>query len=125
MMNRSAAVLLTLLLLSVSLVYSNHFQNSFHFDDWHTITGNPYVRSLANVPRFFTDANTFSTLPANRGYRPLLSTTLAVDYWLAGGYKPSVFHVSTFVWFLLQLVLMYFLFRALDSCFSRLSRKAR
>jgi tetratricopeptide (TPR) repeat protein len=110
---RSTALLLGLLLLSVLLVYSNHFENSFHFDDWHTITNNPFVRSLANVPRFFTDANTFSTLPANRGYRPLLSTSLAFDYWLTGGYKPFVFHLSTFLWFLVQLVVMYFLFIAM------------
>jgi len=108
----SSFILLVLILLAVGLAYSNHFQNSFHFDDWHTITGNPYIRSLTNVPRFFTDADTFSTLPANRGYRPLLSTTLAFDYWLGGGYKLFFFHLSTFLWFLVQLVLMYFLFTA-------------
>ncbi|MEO8128213.1 MAG: tetratricopeptide repeat protein, partial [Bryobacteraceae bacterium] len=108
-----SALSLSLLLVSVTLVYSNHFWNSFHFDDWHTITSNPALRSLGHVPRFFTDAETFSTLPANRAYRPLLSTTLAFDYWLAGGYKPFVFQSSTFLWFLLQLILMYLLFTAL------------
>jgi protein O-mannosyl-transferase len=107
---RRTAILLPLLLFSVLLAYSNHFENSFHFDDWHTITGNPYVRSLSNVPRFFTDATTFSTLPENRTYRPLLSTSIAADYWLAGGYKLFVFHLSTFLWFLVQLIVMYLLF---------------
>src|SRR3954467_187670 len=98
----STLILLSLILLAVGLVYSNHFQNSFHFDDWHTITGNPYIRSMTYVPRFFTDATTFSTLPANRGYRPLLSTSLAFDYWLGDGLKLWVFHLSTFLWFLVQ-----------------------
>ena len=93
--------------------YSNHFRNGFHFDDFHTITDNPYVHDLRNIPRFFTDARTFSTLPDHQAYRPLVSASLAVDYWLAKGANPFWFHVSTFVWYLLQLVLMYFLYAAI------------
>ena len=46
------AVTLSIVLLAA---YSNHFQNSFHFDDLHTITDNPAIRSLANVPGFTAD----------------------------------------------------------------------
>ena len=95
---------------AVLLAYSNHFQNEFHFDDFHTVTGNPSIRSIRNVPGFFVDARSFSTLPANQSYRPVVSTTLALDYWLAGGLKPFYFHLSTFLWFLLQLALMFSLF---------------
>jgi len=105
------APILAALLLAVLLAYSNHFQNDFHFDDFHTITNNPWIRSLHNIPRFFTDAETGSTLPANRAWRPLVTTSLAIDYWLGGGLKPFWFHLSTFVWFLAQIVLMFFLFR--------------
>jgi tetratricopeptide (TPR) repeat protein len=98
-------------LLAIALSYSNHFQNQFHFDDSHTVEQNVWIRSLANIPKFFTDATTFSTLPANRSWRPLVSTSLAVDYWLGGGLKPLWFHISTFFWFLVQLVLMFVLFR--------------
>jgi hypothetical protein len=45
----------SLVLASVCVVYLGHFQNGFHFDDIHTITGNPYIRDLHNVPKFFTD----------------------------------------------------------------------
>jgi tetratricopeptide (TPR) repeat protein len=100
-------------LCAVALTYSNHFRNDFHFDDFHTITENVYVRDLTNVPRFFSDATSSSTLPANRAWRPIVSTSLAVDYWLGGGYKPLYFHLSTFVWFLVQLLLMYALFAAI------------
>jgi tetratricopeptide (TPR) repeat protein len=90
--------------------YWNHFHNSFHFDDFHTITQNPAIRSLANVPRFFTDSRTFSVLPANRTYRPIVSASLALDYRFGGGLDPLWFHISTFSWYAVQLALMYLLF---------------
>ena len=105
------ALILAALLLAVSLAYSNHFGNDFHFDDFHTVTNNPWIRSLRNIPRFFTDAETSSTLPANRAWRPLVTSSLAIDYWLGGGLKALWFHLSTFMWFLVQIILMFFLFR--------------
>lgn len=98
------------LLLAVLVAYSNHFGNGFHFDDGHALVENPAVRSLANVPHFFTDATTFSHEPAGRSYRPLLSASLALDYALGGGLKPFWFHLSTFFWFAVQLILMFTLF---------------
>ena len=111
---RNAARLIPglLVLCAVALTYSNHFYNGFEFDDFHTITDNVYVRNLANIPKFFTDPDTSSVLPSNRGWRPLVTTSLALDYWLGGGYKPFYFHLSTFFWFLAQLVFMYWLFLA-------------
>ena len=97
----------------VCAAYANHFRNSFQFDDAHAIVDNPSIRSLANVPRFFTDASTFSVLPANQAWRPLVSTSLALDYWFAGGLRPFAFHLSTFFWYLVQLSLMFFLFERL------------
>jgi tetratricopeptide (TPR) repeat protein len=100
-------------LLAISAVYINHFENGFHFDDAHTVVENPAIRSLSNIPRFFTDATTFSVLPANRTYRPLVSASLALDYTLGGGLKPLYFHLTIFLLFLAQIVCMYFLFVAL------------
>ena len=102
-----------LALLAVCLTYANSFQNSFHFDDFHTITDNPAVRSLRNIPRFFTDAATFSVLPSNRTYRPVVSTSLALDYAFGRGYGPLPFHISTFCWFLVLLWLLFRLYRTL------------
>jgi len=86
--------------------YSNHFGNGFHFDDQHAIVDNPAIRSVANVPRFFSDARTFSHNPPSQSYRPLVTTSLALDYWLGGGLKLFWFHLSTFVWFVVQLLVM-------------------
>jgi protein O-mannosyl-transferase len=111
-MFRKKTILLFLLLLLVTLVYSNHFGNGFHFDDSHAVVLNPYIRDIHNIPRFFTNARTISILPTNRTYRPLVSTSLAIDYWAGGGLNPLYFQASTFCWFLVQLVLMFALFRS-------------
>ena len=99
---------LCLLFLAVLLAYSNSFNNSFHFDDFHTITDNPAVRSLSNIPTFFSDATTFSVLPANRTWRPIVSTSLTFDYALARGYTPLWFHLSTFLVFLALIACIYY-----------------
>jgi hypothetical protein len=88
-----------LLLIAMLAAYSNHFHNDFHFDDGHTIVNNGAIRDLGNIPRFFRDATTFSTLLSNQSYRPLVSTLLAIDYRLGGGLDPFWFHVSSFAIF--------------------------
>jgi tetratricopeptide (TPR) repeat protein len=106
----SRFILALILLGTVTAAYLNHFGNGFHFDDVHTVVDNPSIRSLANIPKFWTEAETFSVLPSNQSYRPVISTTLAIDYWLGGGLKPFFFHLDTFVWYLAQLVVMFLLF---------------
>ena len=88
------------LIAGVAIVYSNHFENSFHFDDSHVIEQNIYVRGLRNIPKFFTDVTTFSALPANRSYRPVLITLFAVAY-RAGGDSPVWFHIIAFSMFMM------------------------
>ena len=90
----------------LAIAYSNHFQNGFHFDDSHSIQDNIYVRDLKHIPRYFTDATTFSVLPLNQSYRPILQTTFAIDYWLGGGYNPLAFQIDTFIWYVLLLIAM-------------------
>ncbi|HVR38430.1 MAG TPA: tetratricopeptide repeat protein [Thermoanaerobaculia bacterium] len=74
--------------------YANSLDNSFHFDDSHVIENNLYIRSLDNVPKFFTDAHTFSSLPQNATYRPLVTLSLALDYARGHGLAPRAFHVT-------------------------------
>src|SRR5262249_38841541 len=100
-----APILIFALVLVALAAYANHFENGFHFDDGRTILQNPYIRSLRNIPRFFTST------PELAQYHPVVSTSLAFDYWLSGGFQPFWFHISTFVWFSVLLVLMFLLFR--------------
>jgi len=95
----------------IVLAYSNHFDGGFHFDDFHTIVQNPFIRDLRNAPRFFTDASTFSVLPTNQSYRPLVTLSLAVDHAVAGGLRSSVFHLQSFCWFLALCGVLFGFFR--------------
>src|ERR1700730_8023648 len=113
MPKRVAAGLLLIIFLAA---YSNHFQNGFHFDDAHTIENNAAIRELHNIPLFFRDASTFSSLPSNQSYRPLVSTLLAIDYKIAGGLKPFWFHLSIFALFVaLTLLLAFVVYRLIDN----------
>ena len=95
-----------LLLLAILAAYANHFHNSFHRDDGHTIITNASIRELRNIPLFFRDATTFSSLPSNQSYRPLVSTLVAIDYQLAHGLEPFWFHLSIFALFIALTLLL-------------------
>lgn len=102
-----------LLLLLLALAYANHFQNAFHFDDAHTIENNTAIRDLRNIPEFFRDASTFSTIPSNQSYRPLTSSFLALCHAASGGLNPAGFHLAIFLLFLLQVALFLLVTAAL------------
>src|ERR1700719_1052903 len=108
-----------LLVVALVAAYANHFHNSFHFDDAHTIENNASIRELRNIPQFFRDATTFSSLPSNQSYRPLVSTLVAIDYRLGGGLQPFWFHLSIFALFVaLPLLLAFVVHRLLDQAAS-------
>lgn len=102
-----------LLLLALLGAYSNHFQNSFHFDDAHTIVNNAAIRSMRNIPHFFTDASTFSSLPSNQSYRPVVSTLMTIDHAI-GGLRPFWFHLSIFALFVVLVLLIAFVIHRLS-----------
>ena len=85
------------------LCYSNHFHNPFEFDDEHTISSNEHIRSLKNIPSFFVDATTTSSLPQSQAYRPGLTTLNSIDYFIGGEELPNPFyyHVSIFISYIL------------------------
>lgn len=105
------SILATGLLVLLVLVYANHFDNGFYFDDIHTIVNNEYIRSLCYVPEYFTNIETFGTMPNNRGYRPVVTLLNAIDYQLAGGaLNPVVSHLTTFGWYLVQAAALWLFF---------------
>jgi protein O-mannosyl-transferase len=103
-------IIAIILLLGLLLTYANHFNNGFHFDDSHTINNNVYIRNIGNFFTFFTNMHTFGSMPDNLGYRPVVTASTAVDYWIGGGYKPFYFHLSMFLVFVFQGILMFFMF---------------
>lgn len=100
------------LLAALVITYFNHFDNGFHFDDSHSLVNNVYIRDMKNIPLFFKDASTLTSLPANQSYRPLMPTLYAIDYKLGDGLNSTfMFHLTTFIWYVLQCVLMFFVIR--------------
>jgi tetratricopeptide (TPR) repeat protein len=91
------------------LVYSNHFHNPFFFDDSHTIVNNSAITSLENWTDFFSNPETFSSLPANRAYRPMVTFLNAVDYSISGELNPTTFHIHIFFWHLVTVFLFLIL----------------
>ncbi|MBI4714790.1 MAG: tetratricopeptide repeat protein [Nitrospirae bacterium] len=66
-------------------IYQNALNNPFHFDDFHHIIGNPAIRTLDNLPNYFTDPRTFSALSGGlRHYRPLVMVSHALNYKFSG-----------------------------------------
>lgn len=96
----ATALSVSLIICIVALVYAGSIGGTFALDDSHTIQSNPWVRSLRNVPRFFTDPTTFSTLSTNVDYRPVLQTTYALSHELSvmgdRASPPSGYH--TWAW---------------------------
>lgn len=103
-------VLALFVLAAVILTYSNHFHNAFHFDDSHVVVNNIYIKSLRNIPLFFKNAATISSVPTNQAYRPIVVTSLALDYYMGKGLNPFYFHLSMFILFIVQGFFMYLLY---------------
>ncbi len=79
------------ILVACFAVYSNSFENSFHYDDEHSIEKNIHLRDLGNWSQFFTDPSTFSVDASKGMFRPLLVTSFALNYaW--GGYEVGGYH---------------------------------
>lgn len=100
--------------IGVLFAYQKSYDNQFHFDDSHTIVENAWIQDLSNIPDFFTKgAETFSNLPANQVYRPIVTTSVAIDYALAqkfygNGFDTHTYHYSMMFFFFGLLILMYF-----------------
>jgi tetratricopeptide (TPR) repeat protein len=105
------ALAATLCLTVIVAAWWNTLPNGFHFDDSHVVVNNLFLRDLAHVPRFFVDARTFSSLPANATYRPLTTLSLALDYRLAGGLSSRLFHASQILLLVLLWASLIFFYR--------------
>ena len=92
-------------------VWSNHFQNRFHADDFPTLVNNRAVQSGADIQRFFMQPRTFSSEQEDADYKPVLDTSFAIDAWLSRPNRVIVYRLQSFLWFGLLIFSLYFLFR--------------
>lgn len=99
---------LFLLSLCVAVLYVNSLQNTFHYDDYHSLTENIGIRKLSNIPWFFKDPQSFSSKPGVRMIRPILLTTFALNYtWTK--YKAWSWELVNVGIHLLNVLLLYIL----------------
>ncbi|MCC6544410.1 MAG: tetratricopeptide repeat protein [Nitrospirae bacterium] len=88
-------VILCLFLVIGSAIYKNSIGNPFHYDDQLYIEDNFNIRTLKNIPLFFTHPKTIASNPNKAGhYRPLVVMSHAVDYAL-GGLNPVSYHLTS------------------------------
>lgn len=76
-----------LIILAAVFAYGTSMRGTFHYDDEHSITLNPHIRSLADPWRFFVSREPYSADYDKTMYRPLVVLSLAGNYAL-GGYDP-------------------------------------
>src|SRR5262249_25563946 len=75
---------LVVLALGIIGAYSGSFDIGFPFDDFQGIVKNPAIRSLGNVPRFFTDPYAMYHERGQPDLRPVLLATYALNYRISG-----------------------------------------
>ncbi|MFO0728655.1 MAG: tetratricopeptide repeat protein [Myxococcota bacterium] len=78
-------ILALLCLALVGAVYANSLNSPLHFDDFHSIQDNVWLRSFSYLPQWFTDVRVFSPLAENRAYRPILLLGFGLSYALGNG----------------------------------------
>src|SRR5438552_4045606 len=85
-------LVVALLVLGIGAGYSGSFAVGFYFDDAYGIVNNPSIKSLRNIPSFFTDPHAYWTEHTQVDVRPVLLITYAVNYAISG-LQPWSYHV--------------------------------
>ena len=101
---------LLVLATGLAVAYANGFGIGFYFDDGYGITENPAIRSLRNIPAFFTDPFTLTPLRTNVDIRPVLVTTFAVNYAISGT-DPWSYHAFNLLVHFLTAAMVFVLVR--------------
>src|SRR5919197_1340820 len=107
---RFTAVFVGLLALGIAASYSNSLGIGFYFDDRYGIHNNPSIRSLRNIPSFFTDPHAFWTDRTQADVRPVLLITYALNYALSG-LNPWSWHVLNLLLHFVAALLVFVLVR--------------
>ena len=90
--DRFTAAFVALLAIGIGLAYSGSLGVGFYFDATSGITNNPAIRSLRNIPSFFTDPYAIWSEHTQVDLRPVLLITYAVNYAISG-LEPWSWHV--------------------------------
>ena len=84
---------LGLIVVMTIVTYHGVTRNGFVLDDFHTVAGNPSIRSWAHAASWFTSPYAASQSKESASYRPVLMASYALDDALWGE-SPAGFHVT-------------------------------
>ncbi len=101
-----------ILLILGAFCWSNHFDAGFHRDDFPNIVNNRHVRDAETFP-LISSPLAYSEDMGHADFRPLLALLFAVDFNIKHDGSPSIFQMSTFLWFLPLPFLIYLMARLL------------
>jgi len=96
--------------------YANTLANGFVRDDLQLVLGDRRIRSLSNIPSFFTEPYLPSPQmgPGAVYYRPIVTLSFALDYPMGGeAANPWTFHMGNILAYTACAVLVYALLRRL------------
>ncbi|HMQ69179.1 MAG TPA: tetratricopeptide repeat protein [Ignavibacteria bacterium] len=96
------------------LVFQNTLENNFVFDDESVIIGNTSIKDLSNIPKFFTAEEGFHKV-IGRYYRPVISSTYALDY-SVWELDPYGYHLTNII---IHIISCLLLFKILSTLFFR------
>lgn len=99
-----------LLLVVIAFCWSNHFDSGFHRDDFPNIVENRHIRN-GDTRTLITSPAAFSKDSGLADYRPLLALLFVFDNSIRQDGQPSIFQLTSFVWFLPLPFLIYGLVR--------------
>lgn len=103
---------LLLITVAVAITFANAVHDGFHFDDEHSLVGNPHIRQLAQAPNYFTDPQLFSRNSGSEMYRPLVLLSYAITYRLFA-YQAPAYHFFNIALHLMVALAVYQLYRRL------------
>jgi protein O-mannosyl-transferase len=109
---RRGAAIATFLLLAAGIVcYSNGLAGDFTYDDKAIVRDDPRIRAPAGIAQIFTTPYFGGPRGVGTGFRPILLTSYAVQWWIQGGRVVGYHVVNLLLHALVTLLLLRLLHR--------------
>ncbi len=103
--NKNQLIFYLIIALFSFAIYANSLKNDFVFDDESVVQTNLSIQSLSNIPKYFSAEEGFHKV-IGRYYRPIVSTTYALDYAI-WGLNPLGFHLTNIIFNLICSLILF------------------
>lgn len=93
------------------VIYYNSLTGEFVFDDESVVQNNASIQSLSSIPKYFTADEGFHKV-IGRYYRPIVSSSYAIDYAI-WGLNPFGFHLTNIFIHIISSILLFLILEQL------------